>query len=321
MNIHSNARLTPLGRARLVRLIAEGASFSQAAALCGCSAKTAAKWWKRFRHEGRKGLTDRRSRPHSLRNPTSDKVVQQIITLRRGRLTGAHIAAKTGVSPATVSRVLRRAGLSRLRDLEPAEPVRRYEREHPGELIHLDIKRLGKFERTGHRITGDRTGQSTQRSRRSGPGWEYVHVCVDDASRLAFTQVHPDEKATSAVAHLKAAVTWYASMGVKVARVMTDNGSCYKSHAFKVACAELGLKHIRTKPYTPKTNGKAERFIQTALREWAYARAYDTSDHRAADLPVWTHLYNWHRPHSALKSKPPISRLGLDRNNLLRFHI
>ena len=148
-----------------------------------------------------------------------------------------------------------------------------------------------------------------------------MHVCVDDASRLSFTQIHPDEKAVSAVAHLRAAVAWYASMGVKVARVMTDNGSCYKSHAFRAACTELGIRHIRTRPYTPKTNGKAERFIQTALREWAYARSYQTSNQRAADLPVWTHLYNWHRPHAALKSKPPISRLGLDRNNLLRFHI
>lgn len=316
MNVHKNARLTPLGRERLVGMIAGGMTLCEAGAVCGCSAKTASKWWRRFEREGRTGLLDRTSRPHSLRNPTSEAVAEQIIALRRQRLTGAHIAAKTGVSPATVSRVLRRAGLSRLRDLDPAAPVRRYERDHPGELIHLDIKRLGKFERTGHRITGDRTGQSNNR----GVGWEYVHVCVDDASRLSFTEIHPDEKAVSAIAHLKAAVTWYASMGVKVARVMTDNGSCYKSHAFKAACAELGLRHIRTKPYTPKTNGKAERFIQTALREWAYARAYQTSDQRAADLPVWTHLYNWHRPHKALKSKPPISRLGLDRNNLLRFH-
>jgi len=316
MNVHQNARLTPLGRERLVGMIAGGMTFSRAGAFCGCSAKTAAKWWRRFEREGRDGLLDRTSRPHSLRSPTPEAVTEKIVTLRRQRLTGAHIAAKTGVSSATVSRVLRRAGLSRLRDLEPAEPVRRYEREHPGDLIHLDIKRLGKFARTGHRITGDRTGQSNSR----GVGWEYVHVCVDDASRLAFTQVHPDEKAVSAVAHLKAAVTWYASMGVCVARVMTENGSCYKSHAFKAACAELGVRHIRTKPYTPKTNGKAERFIQTALREWAYARAYQTSDQRAADLPAWTHLYNWHRPHAALKSKPPISRLGFDRNNLLRFH-
>jgi transposase InsO family protein len=317
MNIHSNARLTPLGRERLVLMIEGGLSRSQAARECGCSSKTATKWYLRFQSEGRDGLKDRSSRPHSLRNPTPQTVCDRIVALRRERLTGAHIAAKTGVSPATVSRVLKRVGLSRLRDLEPVEPVRRYEREHPGELIHLDIKRLGRFERTGHRITGDRTGQSNSR----GIGWEYVHVCVDDASRLSFTQIHPDEKAASAVAHLKAAFAWYASMGVTVARVITDNGSCYKSHAFKAACAELRIRHIRTKPYTPKTNGKAERFIQTALREWAYARAYQTSDQRAADLPIWTHLYNWHRPHSALKSKPPISRLGLDRNNLLRFHI
>lgn len=317
MNVHKNSRLTPLGRERLVGMIAGGMTFARAGAVCGCSAKTAAKWWRRHEQEGREGLRDRTSRPHSLRAPTPDAVADRIVRLRRQRLTGAHIAAKTGVSPATVSRVLRRAGLSRLKDLEPAEPARRYERDHPGDMIHLDIKRLGKFERTGHRITGDRTGQSNSR----GIGWEFVHVCIDDASRLSFTQIHPDEKAVSAVAHLKAAVVWYASMGVKVARVMTDNGSCYKSHAFKAACAELGLRHIRTKPYTPKTNGKAERFIQTALREWAYARAYQTSDDRAADLPAWTHLYNWHRPHAALKSKPPISRLGLDRNNLLRFHI
>jgi len=316
MNVHKNARLTRLGRERLVGMIADGVTFCRAGTLCGCSAKTAAKWWRRFERDGRDGLLDRTSRPHSLRNPTPEAVAEQIITLRRQRLTGAHIAARLGVSAATVSRVLRRAGLSRLRDLEPAEPVRRYEREHPGDMIHLDIKRLGRFERTGHRITGDRTGQSTSR----GIGWEYVHVCVDDASRLSFTEIHPDEKAVSAVAHLRAAVDWYASMGVTVARVMTDNGSCYKSHAFRAACADLSLRHIRTKPYTPKTNGKAERFIQTALREWAYARAYQTSDQRAADLPVWTHLYNWHRPHAALKSKPPISRLRLKRNNLLRHH-
>jgi len=298
-------------------MIADGSAFSQAAQVCGCSPKTAAKWWRRFQAEGPEGLTDRSSRPGKLHRPTPTKTCERIIELRRQRLTGTHIAQKTGVSPATVSRVLRRAGLSRLRDLEPAEAARRYERAHPGELIHLDIKRLGRFERTGHRITGDRTGQSNSR----GIGWEYVHVCIDDNSRLSFTQIHADEKAVSAIKHLRDAVAWYASMGITVERVMTDNGSCYKSKAFKATCNELGIRHIRTKPYTPKTNGKAERFIQTALREWAYARAYETSDRRAADLPVWTHLYNWHRPHSAIGSKPPISRLGLDRNNLLRFHI
>lgn len=321
MNVHKNARLTPLGRERLVRMIEGGTTFAQAAALSGVSAKTASKWYRRFEAEGSAGLADRSSRPERLRHPTPDATCERIIALRRQRLTGAYIAAKTGVSPATVSRVLRRAGLSRIRDLEPAEPAERYEYDEPGGLIHLDTKKLGRFEEVGHRITGDRTGQSNRRGTRvGGTGWEYVHVCIDDHSRLSFTQMHPDEKAVSAIAHLRAAVAWYASMGVKVARVMTDNGSCYTSRAFKAACVDLGLKHIRTKPYTPRTNGKAERFIQTALREWAYARAYQTSDHRAADLPAWTHLYNWHRPHSALTSKPPISRLALDRNNLLRVH-
>ena len=315
MNIHKNARLTPVGRERLVRLIASGLPFSRAGQLCGCSAKTASKWYHRFNTEGLAGLSDRSSRPRLLRAATHQKTVERIITLRRQRLTGAHIAAQTGVSPATVSRVLRRAGLSRLRDLDPAAPVMRYERDNPGDLIHLDIKKLGKFETIGHRITSD-----PQQGKTRGAGWEFVHVCIDDHSRLSFTQIHPDEKAVSAVAHLRAAVAWYMSMGIKVKRVMTDNGSCYISKAFKTACAELGMRHIRTKPYTPKTNGKAERFIQTALREWAYARAYQTSNQRADELPVWTHLYNWHRPHSALKSKPPISRLGLERNNLLRFH-
>jgi transposase InsO family protein len=211
---------------------------------------------------------------------------------------------------------LKRLGLNRLSALEPATPVRRYERAHPGELIHLDIKKLGRFKRIGHRITGDRKGQSNAR----GVGWEFVHVCIDDTSRIALTRIMPDEKAVSAVAFLKAAVAYYKSLGVSVARVMTDNGSCYKSLAFARACRRLKIKHIRTKPYTPKTNGKAERFIQTALREWAYARAYQTSDQRAAELPIWTHHYNWHRPHGSLKSNPPISRLGLSEDNLLRLH-
>jgi transposase InsO family protein len=236
--------------------------------------------------------------------------------LRRQRQTGKQIAAAVGVSPATVSRVLRRLGLNRLSSLEPAEPVRRYEREHPGELIHIDIKKLGKFNQVGHRITGDRRGQSNGR----GVGWEFVHVCVDDHSRVAFSQILPDEKADSAVSFLKAAVAYYASLGITVTRVMTDNGSCYKAFAFRDACRALGLKHIRTKPYTPKTNGKAERFIQTALREWAYAQAYLTSDHRADELPRWIHRYNWHRPHGGIKSQTPISRLGLTGNNLLRLH-
>lgn len=183
-------------------------------------------------------------------------------------------------------------------------------------LIHLDIKRLGRFERVGHRITGDRTGQSKSR----GIGWEYVHVSIDDASRITSTSIFPDEKAVSAIAFLKAAVAYYRNLGITVTRLMTDNGSCHVAKDFAKACKALGLKHIRTRPYTPKTNGKAERFIQTALREWAYARAYPSSESRKAHLPKWTHLYNWHRPHGALNSKTPISRLGIDPDNLLRLH-
>ena len=234
--------------------------------------------------------------------------------MRRRRFTGKQIAAELAISPATVSRILRRLGLNRIQALEPAEPVRRYERQHPGELIHLDIKKLGRFDRVGHRITGDR------RSHSRGSGWEFVHVCIDDASRLAFSQILPDEKKNSAVAFLKAAVAYYRSLGVSVARVMTDNGSCYRSSDFRAACRALGPGHIRTRPYTPRTNGKAERFIQTALREWAYAQAYPNSDRRAAELPIWLHRYNWHRPHGSPKSKPPISRLALPEDNLLRRH-
>lgn len=317
MNVHKNARLTPIGRARIVMQMASGQAPQAAARAAGVCPRTVRKWVARYAAEGVAGLADRSSRPRRLNRPTPQHIVARIGELRRQRLSGKHIAASVGVSTATVSRVLKRMGLNRLRDLKPAEPVRRYERGHPGELLHIDIKKLGRFERVGHRITGDRIGQSNSR----GVGWEFVHVAIDDASRIAFTRIMPDEKAMSAVAFLKAAIAYYASLGVKVARVMTDNGSAYRSFAFARACRRLKIKHLRTKPYTPKTNGKAERFIQTALREWAYARAYQTSDQRARDLPYWTHQYNWHRPHGSLKSNPPISRLGLTGDNLLRLHI
>jgi transposase InsO family protein len=320
MNIHQNARLTPIGRERIVRAVLEGGQTPEAAArAAGVCPRTARKWVARFK-EGLAGLGDRSSRPKRLRRPTSQAVVDEVIALRRQRLPGQHIAKTVAVSPATVSRILKRAGLSRLKDLDPAEPVRRYERQHPGELIHIDIKKLGRFHQIGHRITGDRTRQSSPRGRGEGAGWEFVHVCIDDASRMAFTRIMPDEKAKSAVAFLKAAVAYYKSLGVTVARVMTDNGSCYKAFAFVRACKRLKLKHIRTRPYTPKTNGKAERFIQTALREWAYARPYPTSAERAQELQPWIHAYNWHRPHGSLKGNPPISRLGLPEDNLLRLH-
>jgi transposase InsO family protein len=315
MNIHKNARLTPHSRAEAARRVEEGQSAKSVATDLAVSERTVRGWAKRSKEEGPAGLQDRSSRPHRLYRPTPEPVVQRIAELRRERMTGKAIAAEVGVSPATVSRVLKRLGLNKLKMLEPAEPVRRYEREHPGELIHIDIKKLGKFNKIGHRITG-RTGQSTSR----GVGWEFIHVCIDDASRIAFSQVLKDEKKGSAVAFLRAAVAYYASLGVTVQRVMTDNGSCYRSRAFARACKRLKLKHIRTKPYTPKTNGKAERFIQTSLREWAYARAYQTSDQRAAELPHWLHRYNWHRPHGSLKSMPPISILGLNWKNLLRLH-
>ena len=315
MNVHKNARLTAHSRADLVRRVEAGQPVKQVAAALGVSVRTAHKWLGRFRTEGTAGLADRSSRPRRLHRPTPPKTIEAIIALRRQRLTGKHIALQLGVSPATVSRVLRRAGLSRLRDLEPAAPVQRYQYDEPGGLIHIDIKKLGRFEQVGHRISGDR------QSRSRGTGWEFVHVCIDDASRVGFSQIHPDEKAASAVAFLHAAVAYFQSLGITVTRVMTDNGPCYKSFAFRDACKALGLRHIRTKPYTPRTNGKAERFIQTALREWAYAQSYPTSDRRAAELPVWLHRYNWHRPHGSLDAKTPISQLGLTVNNLLRLHI
>ena len=318
MNVHKNARLTARGREAMVRRVIEGGqtprAISEAVGVCP---RTVRKWLKRYRAEGSAGLQDRSSRPRRLYRPTPQPVVARVEALRRQRLTGQAIAVEVGVSPATVSRILKRLDLNKLSALQPAEPVRRYEREHPGELIHIDIKKLGKFNRVGHRITGDRTGQSNSRS----IGWEFVHVCIDDASRIAFSTVMRNERKGCAVTFLKAAVAYYASLGVTVERVMTDNGSCYKSFAFRKACKRLGLRHIRTKPYTPKTNGKAERFIQTALREWAYARAYDTSRQRAAELPFWMHRYNWHRPHGSIGSMPPISKLGPTGNNLLRLHI
>ena len=317
MNIHKNARLTPLRREEMALSVIEGAlSQAHAARVYGVSAKIVARWVERYKAEGRAGMVDRSSRPSHMPQATAASIAERIVALRRQRWTGKHIAMETGVSPATVSRALKRAGLSRLSDIEPAEPVRRYEHDNPGEMIHIDIKKLGRFERIGHRITGDRKGQSNSR----GVGWEFVHVCIDDASRVAFSQILPDEKKESAIAFLKAALAFYASLGITVERVMTDNGSCYRSKAFAKACRKLGLKHVCTKPYTPKTNGKAERFIQTALREWAYAVAYPTSDSRAAELPVWLHRYNWHRPHGSLKSKTPISRLGSNQDNLLRLH-
>lgn len=315
MNMHKNARLTPKGRELLVFRLERGERPEDVACAMGVSLRTVYKWQKRYRDEGLAGLQDRSSRPGHSPLRTCASVAAEVVRLRRERRTMDRIAQETGVSRATVGRILARQGLNRWRDLNPADPVTRYERDVPGELIHLDIKKLGRFARTGHRITGD-----PQQGKTRGAGWEFVHVCVDDHSRLSFSQVLASERKEEAVAFLRAAVAWYRKLGIKVERVMTDNGSCYRSRAFARACAALGLKHIRTKPYMPKTNGKAERFIQSSLREWAYGRAYQTSDERKAELPYWLHHYNWHRPHAGINRKPPISRSGLDVNNLMRLH-
>lgn len=315
MNIHKNARLTPKSRAELVRRLAVGQSKAEVAADFGICTKTAAKWLARFKSLGIEGLIDRSSRPRRLRRPTPDIVAAEVISLRRQRLPGKEVALRLSLSPATVSRILKRAGLSRMKDIDPPEPVRRYERQRPGEMIHIDIKKLGRFAQAGHRVTGTR-----QNCRNQGAGWEFAHVAIDDNSRIAFSQIRKDEKKSSAIAFLKAAVAYYKSLGVGVERVMTDNGSCYKSFAFATACKRLKIKHIRTKPYTPKTNGKAERFIQTSLREWAYAHAYSHSEQRSARLPLFLHNYNWHRPHHSLKLCSPISRLRQPLNNLLSLH-
>jgi transposase InsO family protein len=318
MDIHKNARLTPRSRAELVRrVLIERQTPKAVATAFGVCVKTVRKWVERFLAEGEAGLMDRSSRPHRLRQPTLQAVVEEIERLRRQRWTGKQIAAASAVSPATVSRVLRRLGLNKLSALEPAEPVRRYEREKAGELIHIDIKKLGRIGSVGHRITGRHPGVV---NRHHGIGWEFVHVCIDDASRVAFVQVMANQRKESAVAFLEAAVAYFAELGIRIERVMTDNGSCYRSTPFRAACKRLGLRQIFTRPYTPRTNGKAERFIQTALREWAYARAYQSSDQRSAELFNWLHRYNWHRPHGSLKANTPISRLGLSKDNLLRLH-
>jgi len=317
MDTHKNASLTPKGREAMTRSVVEGGlSKAVAARQFNTTPKTVAKWVDRFQAEGPAGLMDRSSRPHSSPGQTPPAACAAVEASRRQRHIGAQIAAEVGVSVATVSRILKRLGLNRLSALEPAEPVRRYERVAPGEIIHIDIKKLGKFNRIGHRITGDRTGQSNTR----GVGWEYVHLAIDDHSRLAYSEILPDEKRGSCLRFLFNALRFFRSLGVRVERVMTDNGSSFRSRRYAKALRRLKIKHLRTKPYTPKTNGKAERFVQTSLREWAYAHAYDTSEQRAAQLPSWLHRYNWHRPHGSIGSKPPISRLALTEDNLLRLH-
>ena len=317
MDVHQNARLTPKGREEMVRAVVDS-GLSQATVACRyhTTAKTVSKWVERFRVEGVEGLRDRSSRPHSSPSQTPQAMQEVVEGLRRQRHTQAQIAAQTALSAATVSRILKRRGLSLLSALEPQEPRPRYERAAPGELVHLDIKKIGRFNAVGRRITGAKYQPYSQR----GVGYEFIHVAIDDHSRVATAEIFPDERQESAVAALYTTVAQFTRLGITIDRVMTDNGSCYRSKLFARACRQLGIKHIFTKPYTPQTNGKAERFIQSALREWAYATAFAHSDQRRSALPTWLHRYNWHRPHASLAKNTPISRLGLTEDNVLQLH-
>lgn len=308
MDSHENARTTPRGRLLIVERLGAGWSVMEVAAAAGVTPKTVRKWRDRFAAEGAAGLRDRSARPLQCPTRLPPTTTAQIETLRRQRRSGPTIARQLGLPVSTVGLQLRRLGLGRLRALDPKPEIIRYEREHPGELIHIDIKKLGRIDGIGHRITADRRGQSSKR----GTGWEYLHVAIDDASRLAFTAIMPDEKKESAVTFLDAATAWFQTHGVTVQRVMTDNGSAFKSKPFAAAIQAHALKHKRTRPYTPKTNGKAERFIQTSIREWAYASPFASSAQRTQAMHPWLHAYNTVRPHSALKGWPPVSRIISD---------
>lgn len=308
MNVHKNARLTPSGRALLAERIEAGWTTRSAAEAAGVSVRTARKWLGRHRLGGERRHHDRSSAPRRCPRRTEPGRMAEIEALRRQRMTGPQIARRLGMARSTVGLVLRRLGLGRLALLDPRPPIVRYERSRPGEMIHLDIKKLGRFNKAGHRATGDR---QAGRSRKAG--WDFLHVCVDDASRLAYTELLPSEGQHDTTAFLRRALDWLSQRGVAVERVMTDNGSAYRSKLFASALREAGARHVRTRPYTPRTNGKAERFIQTTLREWAYARPYASSDERAAAIKPWTDDYNLSRPHSGIKGLTPWSRV----NNLL----
>jgi len=313
MNIHKNARLTPHGREEIVRRVQQNGQAARAVARSvGVSDKTVRRWVARA--QAGVALVDRSPRPHTRPHATAPAVALRVKVLRqRERLTLKEIAAAVGISRATVGRIVARCGWARLHVLELPPGSRRYERAQPGDLVHLDVKKLARIVRPGHRVSGDR--RDTVR----GAGWQFAHMAIDDHSRVGWGEMLPDERGGTAVGFLRRTVRGLRRLGVRVAAVMTDNGSCYRSRRFAGACRHLGLRHLFTRRYTPRTNGKAERFIKTALVEWAYARLYRHSEERAAALRTWLHHYNWHRPHTAANGQPPITRV-VSAANLVRFH-
>ena len=315
MKLHSNAKTCPRSRElTVIRVLEQGWSVAEAGAAAGVSARTSAKWLARYRAEGKPGLADRSSAPARVPARTPEARVAVIAALRRLHMSGAEIAECLAMPLSTVSAVLRRIGLGRRSRLEPPEPPNRYERRRAGELVHIDVKPLARIAAAGHRVTGDR------RRPARGVGFEYVHVCVDDASRLAYVEVLPDEKATSAIAFLRRALAHFAAYGVRVEQVLTDNGSAYRSVIHALACRALALTHLRTRPYRPRTNGKAERFIQTLLGGWAYGAIYGSSQERRRALAGWIRFYNHRRPHGSLGHQAPVARLCALRNNVLGSH-
>jgi transposase InsO family protein len=313
MKLHANARTCPRSRLLAVeRVEREGWTLAAAASAAGVSVRTVSKWRRRYREEGEPGLVDRCSAPASVPSRTGEARVAVIAALRRLRMSGAEIAEALGMPLSTVSGILTRIGLGKLWRLEPLEPPNRYEKTRPGELVHVDVKKLGRIGRPGHRVNGDR------RSRSRGIGWEYVHVAIDDATRLAYVEVLEDEKAVTAVGFLRRAVANFAAFGIRVERLMTDNGNAYRSAIHALACKALAIRHLRTRPYRPRTNGKAERFIRTLLGGWAYGAIYHTSQERRRALAGWLDFYNRRRPHRSLGRQAPLERLHtLKRNNLL----
>jgi len=318
MKLHANALLGPKGREVMVlRVLEQGWSVAEAAAAAGVSGRTCSKWIARYRAEGALGLVDRSSTPRRSPARTPERRVALIVALRKLRMTAAEIAFCLGMALSTVSAVLRRVGLGKRSRLDPVEPPNRYERARPGELLHIDVKKLGRIQGgAGHRITGRRAGMHRAR----GAGWDYVHVCVDDATRLAYVEVLTDEKATTVAGFLRRAIRHYRRHGITVERVMTDNGSGYRSTLHAIACRTQRVRHLRTRPYRPRTNGKAERFIRTMIEGWAYGAIYHSSAERTASLDGWLWTYNHRRPHGSLNHKSPTARLN-ELNNLPSSYI